>query len=151
VKERWGFLRLLIMAAFLTGTMSGCLGCGGGGNIKMQLDNTLEKPVWVGIYLLSKEAALDGRPNSDLTSQDVAKTFGTAEGVVDYELKPVYVNDPITFTREPYDPAVTTVLVAANFPKADPCARVKIPVKKGGDVKLNITVVDKCLKIAKSK
>jgi hypothetical protein len=145
VKERWGFVRLLLGAVIVAGTLSGCIGCGGGKTIRMQLDNTQSAPVTVGIYLLSKETALDGRPNSDLTNKEIARSFGSAEGVVDFEVRPVYVDEPMTFLREDIDPAVGWVLVAANFANADPCARTKIPVKD--DVKLTLTIVDKCLKV----
>jgi hypothetical protein len=140
--------RLLVGGALMTGTMSGCLGCGGGVNtIQMELDSAHEQPVWVGIYLLSKEAALDGRPNSDLTNKEVARTFSAADGVIDHDVRPIYPGEPIVFLRQDYDPAVKYILITANFPNPDPCARQKRPIGEEENVNLKVSVVDKCLKI----
>lgn len=149
MKEKASWFRLLAAALVLSVTMSGCFGCGGAKTISLQLDSTHQQPVWVGIYLLSKEAALDGRPNSDLTDADKARSLGPSDGVIDHEVRPVYPGEPVTFVREKYDPAVSWILVVANIPKPDPCTRAKVPVKKGSDVKLRLSVVDKCVNVVK--
>lgn len=149
-RRRPATARLLVCAG-AAALLPGLCGCGGGGpyfQMKLDRDVTEGKPVFVGVYLLSKEAALDGREIPELTNKETAKALGAADGVIDHYIQPVYVGeDPIVVDKKEYSPFPSWVLVVANFPKAGSCARQKIEVKKGDDLKLRISVDDKCLKI----
>jgi hypothetical protein len=141
-------LTLTLAAAF-----SGCLGCGGGGpyfQMRMSREVAEGQPVWVGVYLLTKEAALDGKEIRELTNKEAAKSLGPSDGVAEHYIQPVYPgSEPVELPKKEYAPEVTTVLIAANFPKPQECARQKIAVKKGEDIKVRVSIDDKCLKIHK--
>jgi len=151
VKAKSPGLCLLIGAVLLSTTLGGCLGCGGENTIRMDLTTNADHPVSLGIYLLSKESALDGKPNADLTNREVARTFTAADGVVDYDVRAIYPDKPFSpFIRTKPDPAITHVLIVANIAKPDPCTRRKFAVEPGKDLELRIAVADNCLKVLES-
>jgi hypothetical protein len=146
-----GAAGLLLLCGVVAALLLLLCGCGGGGptfQMKLDRDVTEGKPIWVGVYLLAKETALDGKEIPELTNKESAKALGASDGVIDHYVQPVYVGEtPIVVTPKKYDPFPAWVLIVANFPKAGECARVKLPVKKGDDLKLRVSVDDKCLKI----
>jgi hypothetical protein len=146
---------LWIAAALMTGFISGCLGCGGAKVLRVGLDRdaTYERPVWVGVYFVNSATALDGRENAELTTKENAKNFGPPDGVIGTpSIQPVYPGrDPIIIPMEDYDPAISHILVVANYPDPGDCSRLKVPVKKGSSLTLMVSVGAECLKIAGKK
>ena len=124
-------------------------GCGGGSYIRARLERPVqyEQPVWVGVYFLSQESALDGVETSKLI--DSPDSYGESAGVIDREVFPVYPGaDVHTVLREKYDPRIAWVLFVA-FPKGEACSRQKLAVKKDAELTLTVSVEEQCLVVKK--
>lgn len=129
-------------------------GCGGAAALRMSVDRPSENkgPIWVGVFYLSKEAALDGKSVADLI--DKPEAVKGMDGVLDKDVFSVQPGKDRPILREEYEKSLlglNTILVVANFPKPGDCARQKIAVKKGEDINYHISVTEKCLEVKKGK
>ena len=139
----------LAVAPFLSG-------CGHPAKLDMSIDRPAEYkgPIWVGVFFLSKESALDGKSVADLI--DKPEAVKGMDGVLDQDVFSVQPGKDRVESREKYekDPklmGLNTILVVGNFPKPTDCARQKLTVKKGEDIKYKISVSEKCLEVTPGK
>ena len=104
-----------------------------------------ERPVWVGVYFLSQESALDDRDNAELSNPD---GIPLGDGVIEKEVYPLYPDGEIRqIERKPFKPEISWVVVAAGFPDAKPCARKKVQVKEGAKLTITVTVDEECINL----
>lgn len=147
---RFGSRALLLLAGLLAAPA--LTGCGGAAALRMSIDRPAENkgPIWVGVFYLTKESALDGKSVADLI--DKPEAVKGMDGVLDKEVFSVQPGKDRPILREEYEKSLlglNTILVVANFPKPTDCARQKIAVKKGEDIKYHISVTEKCLEVKK--
>lgn len=137
------FARVGLFVGLLTATFLSA--CGGGSYIRMNLlrDVAHEKPVYVGVYFLSQESAIDAASIPDLI--DNPEQF--ADGVVARQVFPVYPGEIRPLPLENYDPAIRWVALVADFGSDAECARAKTPVSPGAKLDLQVSLEADCLRL----
>lgn len=142
---------LLLLCALTAAPL--LVGCGHPAGMNMTIDRPAENkgPIWVGVFYLTKESALDGKSVAELI--DKPEAVKGMDGVLDKEVFSVQPGKDRPIVREEYEKTLlglNTILIVANFPKPTDCARQKIAVKKGEDLKYTVSVAEKCLEVKKS-
>lgn len=120
---------------------------GGCGKSYLQVNlyrpESFSQPAWVGVYFLSQESALDDKDNAQLSDPEGVPL---GNGVVDKEVFAVVPGAGAhEIPRPEYNPQICFIVIAAGFPDADPCTRQKVPVKKGAELNITVTVNEKCI------
>ncbi|MEZ4649562.1 MAG: type VI secretion lipoprotein TssJ [Candidatus Eisenbacteria bacterium] len=138
----WNPTALFVLAAIAMFALSAC---GGGSYLQVNLlrDATHDKPVYVGVYYLSQEAAIDGASIPDLI--DNPDQF--SDGVVDKRVLPVYPGEVKPITMENYAPDIKWIAVVADFGSSAECTRDKKPVPPGSKFALNVKVEADCIEL----
>jgi len=141
--DTFKMMSIWLLAVLGLTVISGC------GQRYIQIDlnrpENFSQPVWVGVYFLSKERALDDMDNNQLA--DPEGVVGVS-GVLDKLVRPLYpgeVASPILM--KDYDKEIRWVVVAAGFPEATRCARLQVPVKEDAELKIQVTVNKECISL----
>ncbi len=129
----------LALAVMLLG-LAGC----GQRYIAVELDRpeNLPQPVWVGVYFLSQESALENYSNAELATE--SRVEG-ADGVVHERVFAIKPGDRRQIELQEYDERIGWVEVAAGLP--DRCARQRIAVESGAKLRIMITVTETCIEL----
>ena len=125
-----------------------CLAAGCGSRyimIDLERPVELKQPVWVGVYFLSQETALDDLENHELTDPDGVELGGAVVYKEVYSLYPGDEARPIKL--EKYDESIRWIVVAAGIADPQECARWKKEVEEGAKLKIAMTVDDQCISV----
>ena len=124
--------------------LSGC-GGGGGSYIRLNLmrDVSHDKPVYVGVYFLSQEGAIDAASIPDLIDSPDQFT----DGVVAKQVIPVYPGEVKPLPMDNYDTRIRWVAVVADFGSAAECARDKHAVPPGSKIELTVQIEANCIEL----
>jgi predicted component of type VI protein secretion system len=138
----WVMLTCIMAAAAL----SGATGCGQRYiQVDLERPGDLPRPVWVGVYFLSQESALDDVDTSRLADPDGVPL---GDGVVKKEVYPLHPGGVVKrISLKGYDPLIRWVVVAAGFPEPRGCARQKVLVKEGAKLTIAATVGEECIRL----
>jgi predicted component of type VI protein secretion system len=121
--------------------ISGC----GQRYIKIDLNRSdkFNQPVWVGVYFLSQETALDAMESKELADPN-GRELGS--GVLRKTVFPLYPGEKAApILEENYNPEIRWVVIAAGFPHTRRCARLKVPVTEGAELTMKISVNEECI------
>jgi hypothetical protein len=125
--------------------------CGGSryANVEFVRPASEERPIWVGVYFLNREGALDAEPISDLIANHDA--YKSKPEVVDSYVFSLAPGKDRPVRLEPLDPAITWILLVAESDQTDPCTRKDIQVVPGKKVNLRVSVEGYCLQVTQAK
>lgn len=120
-------------------------GCGGGSYIHLNLmrDVSHDKPVYVGVYFLSQEAAIDAASIPDLIDNPDQFT----DGVVARQVLPVYPGEVKPLPMDNYDPSIRWVAIVADFGSSAECTRDKKAVPPGSKLDLSVSIEADCIQL----
>jgi predicted component of type VI protein secretion system len=120
-------------------------GCGGGSYIHLNLmrDVSHDKPVYVGVYFLSQEAAIDAAAIPDLIDNPEEFT----EGVVAKQVLPVYPGEVKPVPMENYDPLIRWIAIVADFGTSAECTRDKKAVPAGSKLEISVAIEADCIQL----
>jgi len=114
-------------------------------NVNLIRPPNFDKSVWVGVYFLSQETALDDLDNIVLADPDNENELA-GRGVVHKEIFPLYPAEEAHLIQMPkYDPAIRFIVVVAGIPDANPCARQSYTLKENAELTIYAILNEKCI------